>query len=243
VKAREKVGVRREVFRIMQRANEQVGLIRLGDSDLVLEDQTQDARGLDVYDKDSDRIGAVEDLYADEKERKVRFLDVGVEDSLGMGEKRVLIPVEAVREVRDDGVVVDRTREEVAGSPPFGAEVVPSLPTDATSTTITAITSPETPRDFSGREDTDVEGSEGRRAPRWATAGLGAGAAVLFLAGLSVGLLLGEVPLGVLLFALGAVLFALRGYLEAGDKVVAGALIFVALMAIGTEAVVYFLGP
>ena len=52
-----------------------------------------------------------------------------------------------------------------------------------------------------------------------------------------------EVALGVLLFALGTVLFALRGFIETGDRVLAGALIFVALVAIGIEAVVYFLGP
>ena len=49
--------------------------------------------------------------------------------------------------------------------------------------------------------------------------------------------------LGVLLFALGAMLFALRGYLEGGEKVVAGVLIFVGLVAIGIEGVVYFLRP
>lgn len=46
-----------------------------------------------------------------------------------------------------------------------------------------------------------------------------------------------------MLFALGTILFAIRGYLNTGDKVVAGALIFVAFVAIGIEAVVYFLGP
>jgi hypothetical protein len=35
----------------------------------------------------------------------------------------------------------------------------------------------------------------------------------------------------------------LRGYIETGDRVLAGALIFVALVAIGIEAIVYFLGP
>ena len=52
-----------------------------------------------------------------------------------------------------------------------------------------------------------------------------------------------NVLLGVLLFALGAILFAIRGYLSTGDKAVAGALIFVALVAIGIEVIVYFLGP
>ena len=72
---------------------------------------------------------------------------------------------------------------------------------------------------------------------------MGVGAVGLFLAGLSVGFLLKEAMLGVLLVALGAILFALRGYLETGDKVLAGALIFIALVAMGIEAVVYFLGP
>ena len=49
--------------------------------------------------------------------------------------------------------------------------------------------------------------------------------------------------LGVLLFALGSILLALRGYLETGDKLVAGTLIFISLVAIGIAAVVYLLGP
>lgn len=69
------------------------------------------------------------------------------------------------------------------------------------------------------------------------------GSILLFLICLLVGFLLREVMLGVLLFALGTMLFALRGYLETGEKILAGALIFVALVAIGIEAVVYFLGP
>lgn len=84
---------------------------------------------------------------------------------------------------------------------------------------------------------------EREHAPRWAKAGLGLGSALLLLTGLLVGMLLREVALGVLLFALGTVLFALRGFIETGDRVLAGALIFVALVAIGIEAVVYFLGP
>ena len=72
---------------------------------------------------------------------------------------------------------------------------------------------------------------------------LSLGAGLLFLAGLLVGLFLQQVSVGVLLFALGGVLFAVRGYLNTGDRAVAGALIFVALVAIGIQAVVYFFGP
>ena len=69
------------------------------------------------------------------------------------------------------------------------------------------------------------------------------GSGLLFVTGLFVGAVLRSVLLGVLLFALGAILFALRGYLNTGDKAVAGALIFVALVAMGIEVIVYFLGP
>ena len=66
---------------------------------------------------------------------------------------------------------------------------------------------------------------------------------MLLATGLFVGIILRSVLLGVLLFALGAILFAFRGYLNTGDKAVAGALIFVALVAIGIETVIYLLGP
>jgi sporulation protein YlmC with PRC-barrel domain len=105
-------------------------LVRLSDSGLALEDLAQDVRGLDVYDNDGDRIGKVEDLYADTEERKVRFLDVSGGGVLGLGEKRFLIPVEAVGEVREDGggVVVDQKRRKVAESPLFDADVVVPQP-------------------------------------------------------------------------------------------------------------------
>jgi hypothetical protein len=84
---------------------------------------------------------------------------------------------------------------------------------------------------------------EEKPVPRWVKLALSLGAGLLFVAGLVLGLLLRGVMLGVLLFALGAILVAIRGYLNTGDKAVSGALIFVALVAIGIEAIVYFLAP
>jgi len=105
------------------------GLFRLSESGLALEDLTQDVRGLGVHDEDGERIGAVKDLYADTEERKVRFLDVGAGGFVGLGQKHFLVPVEAVSEVREDGVVVvAQKRQRVADSPPFEADVVPQPP-------------------------------------------------------------------------------------------------------------------
>jgi hypothetical protein len=72
---------------------------------------------------------------------------------------------------------------------------------------------------------------------------LSVGSGLLFASGFLVGVVLRSVLLGVLLFALGSILFAIRGYLNSGDKVVAGTLIFVAVVAIGIEAIVYLVGP
>ena len=69
------------------------------------------------------------------------------------------------------------------------------------------------------------------------------GSGFLLATGFFVGVVVRSVLLGVLLFALGAILFAVRGYLNTGDKAVAGALIFVSLVAIGIEAIGYILGP
>src|SRR5215203_3011057 len=101
------------------------GLVRLSESGLALEDLTQDVRGLDVHDEDGERIGTVKDLHADAQERKVRFLEVGAGGFMGLGQKRFLVPVEAVSEVREDRVVVAQERRKVAESPPFEADVVP----------------------------------------------------------------------------------------------------------------------
>ena len=84
---------------------------------------------------------------------------------------------------------------------------------------------------------------EERRAPRWLKSSLSVGSGLLLAAGFFVGVVLRSMLVGVLLFALGAILFAVRGYLNTGEKAVAGALIFVAVVAIGIEAIVYFIGP
>jgi hypothetical protein len=65
--------------------------------------------------------------------------------------------------------------------------------------------------------------------------GLSLGSGLLFATGLFVGFVLTGILLGMLLFALGGILLAIRSYLNMGDKVVAGALIFAALLAIGIE--------
>lgn len=84
---------------------------------------------------------------------------------------------------------------------------------------------------------------EEQRASRRLKLFLSLGSGALFVTGFVFGFVLRQVTFGVLLFAVGAILFAVRGYLNTGDKAVAGALIFVAATAIGIQLIVLFLGP
>ena len=108
-----------------------IGLIRLGDSDFVPANPEEDVRGKDVYDAEGQRIGSVGDLYIERKEREVRFLEVGAGGFLGVGEKRFLVPVEAVVEVTEDRVTIEPDRtERVAGPSPFDTKVAPPTAVD-----------------------------------------------------------------------------------------------------------------
>jgi sporulation protein YlmC with PRC-barrel domain len=103
-----------------------IGLVRLGDSDFVPANPEDDLRGKDAYDAEGQPIGSVEDLYIDRKEREVRFLEVGAGGFLGIGEKRFLVPVEAVTQVTQHRVTIEPERtQKVEGPAPFDTKVAP----------------------------------------------------------------------------------------------------------------------
>jgi sporulation protein YlmC with PRC-barrel domain len=89
-----------------------VGLVRMGESDFVPANLEDDLRGKDVYDAEGQRVGSVEDLYIDRREREVRFLEVGAGGFLGIGEKRFLVPVEAVVKVSEEWVTIEPDRRK-----------------------------------------------------------------------------------------------------------------------------------
>ena len=110
---------------MMQGTDAGIGFVKLSDSDFVLENPEGDIRGKDVRNPDGERIGRVHDLYIDRMGRRVRFLAVGTGGFLGLGERHLLVPVEAVAEVGEDRVIVEPESEGRAGSPPFDTAVAP----------------------------------------------------------------------------------------------------------------------
>ncbi len=90
---------------------------KLSGEAVTLKDTSQDLRGRDVYDRDGNLMGSVEDLYVDAEEYYVRFLDVASGGLLGIGEKHFLIPVEAVTDASEGRVTIDENQERVEGAP------------------------------------------------------------------------------------------------------------------------------
>jgi sporulation protein YlmC with PRC-barrel domain len=99
-------------------------LVKLSDSGFRLEDRGSDVRGLGVFNQNGEQMGSVEDFYVDTVDREVRFLEVGAGGFLGLGEKRFLIPVEAVK-IYEDGVTVDQSGEKVDEPLSLKTKVVP----------------------------------------------------------------------------------------------------------------------
>ena len=99
----------------------------MGESGFVPANLEDDVRGKDVYDPEGQRVGRVEDLYIDRQEREARFLEVGAGGFLGIGEKRFLVPVEAVVKVSEEWVAIEPGRtKKVEGPAPFDTKVAPA---------------------------------------------------------------------------------------------------------------------
>lgn len=94
-------------------------LRRLSDSNLTIAFPDEDARDRPVLDRDGEKVGTVSDLIVDDAEAKVRFFEVASGGVMGIGETKVLIPVDAVTAVTDDAIRIDQTREHVSAAPPY----------------------------------------------------------------------------------------------------------------------------
>ncbi|WP_344491292.1 PRC-barrel domain-containing protein [Glycomyces endophyticus] len=98
-------------------------LVRLDDTDLTIADGADDVRGHTVLDRSGDETGKVEGLLIDRGLRKVRFLEVASGGFLGLGKRKVLVPVGAVTRVDDEHVHLSSDRDHVASGPGYDPEL------------------------------------------------------------------------------------------------------------------------
>ena len=103
-------------------------IVKLSHSDFLIEYEEEDVRGRTVLTVNGDRIGNVDDLLIDRDEKRVRFLEVGTGGFLGIGERKSLIPIEAVSQIDEYHVYVDHSREHVAAAPIYNPHVLQTDP-------------------------------------------------------------------------------------------------------------------
>ncbi len=98
-------------------------LIRLRDDAMTVSSSDEDVRGRMVKDSDSQDLGKVDGLLIDAAEKKVRFMEVASGGFLGFGERKSLIPIEAITRITADEVHISHTRAHVAGAPPYDPDL------------------------------------------------------------------------------------------------------------------------
>jgi hypothetical protein len=76
-----------------------------------------------VIDRDGHEVRRVTSILIDDRERKVRFLEVESGGFLGIGGETRLVHVDAVTEVVQDEVRIDQTRERVRGAPAYDPDL------------------------------------------------------------------------------------------------------------------------
>lgn len=99
-------------------------LVKLSDSNLALADRSEDIRGRNVLDISGEELGEVDNLLIDERDQKVRFLQVSSGGFLGLGATKFLLPVEAITRITAETVYVNQSRERVAGAPRYAPDLV-----------------------------------------------------------------------------------------------------------------------
>ncbi len=105
-------------------ASAKMTLMRFSDTNLTVSASDEDIRGRQVLDASGEGIGHVIDLLIDEEHKKVRFLEVASGGFLGLGEAKVVLPVDAISRVDSKHVHVDQTREHIANAPAYDPTLV-----------------------------------------------------------------------------------------------------------------------
>ncbi len=98
-------------------------LTRLRDDAMTVSSSDEDIRGRMVKDGNGQDLGKVDGLLVDVAEKKVRFMEVASGGFLGFGDRKSLIPIEAITRITADEVHISHTREHVAGAPHYDPEL------------------------------------------------------------------------------------------------------------------------
>ncbi len=95
-------------------------LVRIGEFEGELDEEWRNVRGRKVLDHAGEEVGTVEDAYVWSRVPAIHLLRV----STGEGED-LLIPVDAVTGVSEEGVRVEQGRQKILQGPRYGDDAAP----------------------------------------------------------------------------------------------------------------------
>lgn len=90
----------------------------------------QNIVGHEVIAKSGEKIGKVDALFVDNEQEKVRFMRVEAGGHLGFGERKWLIPIDAITSVDEHQVHVDQSHHKIIGAPIYDPEVISAASKD-----------------------------------------------------------------------------------------------------------------
>jgi sporulation protein YlmC with PRC-barrel domain len=98
----------------------QIGtLVPLSDYDGELVDPDSDITGREVVDAAGEDVGKVDELLVDADRNVVRFMEIAHGGFLGIGQSKVLVPIDAVSSVGDDQIRISKMKADIEGAPPY----------------------------------------------------------------------------------------------------------------------------
>ena len=99
-------------------------LVKLDDTGETIAAESQDIRGRKVVDKNGQELGKIDALFVDDTQRKVRFMRVESGGFLGLGERKSLIPIDAITSVTAHEIQIGHTADTVASAPTYDPTLV-----------------------------------------------------------------------------------------------------------------------
>ncbi len=99
--------------------NRRAALVRLGETGLTVSFAEEDVRGRKVLDSAGEEIGTIDELLVDDTDHKVRFLEVASGGILGIGEQKVMMPIDVISRITDEAVHVTQERSHIAQAPHY----------------------------------------------------------------------------------------------------------------------------
>lgn len=98
----------------MSRPNKKAVIYSLSESGLKFVDPSHDIRGRDIIGRDGKKMGTVSDLLMDDKQSRIRFIEVAHGGFLQVfGRETFILPVNVIQSVEARQVHVNYTNEQV----------------------------------------------------------------------------------------------------------------------------------